>query len=151
MAAVTAPVVILASAPFLGTCTRIAPLLRLRLRVPSVKLNIVSAPSRVIVRSVNVSSVRESGPVRTAVSSLTSSATTAGRGAARPDRSFTSLITCVTRASLRGVALETPARKSVNPIETTRKIVALKSFCTKARFYSDLFYRLNGANGSLFG
>src|SRR5438105_13210389 len=76
-----------------------APLVSEIVRVPSLKLKIVFAPKRAIVRSVKVSSARESAPVRTAVSPRTSSLTAAGRGAAWPGRSFTSLITWVTRAS----------------------------------------------------
>ena len=75
------------------------------MRVPSLKLKIVFAPKRVRVRSVNVSSVRESAPVRTAVPLRMLSFTTAGRGAACPGSSLTSFTTWVTRASFNCAAL----------------------------------------------
>ena len=92
MAAVTATVAIFASAPFRGTCRRTAPPPRLIWRAPSLKLKIVFAPRRVIVKSRKVSSERESAPVRTAVPASTLSFTTAARAAACPGSNLTSLI-----------------------------------------------------------
>ncbi len=87
-----------AAAPFAGTDTRIAPPPRVSSRPASLKLNTVLAPRRVMVRSINVSSARESVPVRTAVPLPMASLTLAGRGAACAGSNCTSLMTCVTRA-----------------------------------------------------
>ena len=57
-----------------------------------------------MVRSVKVSSARDSTPVRTAVPCPTSSLTVAGRGAARPESNFTSLMIWVTRAFFNSAA-----------------------------------------------
>src|SRR6266404_6872551 len=81
-----------------------APLPRFSSRVPSLKLKIVFAPRRVMVRSVKVSSARDSTPVRTAVPCGTSSLTAAARGAARPESNFTSLMIWVTRALFSSAA-----------------------------------------------
>lgn len=62
IAAVTAAVLIRAPPEFVGTRRSIAPPPRSRLRVPSLKLKIVFAPSRARVASVNVSSARDSLP-----------------------------------------------------------------------------------------
>jgi hypothetical protein len=67
------------------------------------KLKIVLAPRRVIVRSEKVSSDLDSSPVRTPVSSETLSFTIASRGSAWEGRSFTSRMIWVTSASF-GVA-----------------------------------------------
>ena len=67
MAAVTAEVVIFAPPESFGTRMRMAPPPRSIVRVPWSTEKIVFAPSRAIVRSENVSSLRESAPVRTAV------------------------------------------------------------------------------------
>jgi hypothetical protein len=82
IAADTAAALTLTSAAPGGIWIRIAPLLIFKSRVPGLKLKTVFDPRRVMVRSVKVSSVRESVPVRTAVPNFTSSLTTAGRGAA---------------------------------------------------------------------
>ena len=70
-----------------------------RLRVPSLKLKIVFAPSRARVWSVKVSSARDSTPVRTAVPSRTSSLTAPAGARLAQGTSLTSLITWLTRAS----------------------------------------------------
>jgi hypothetical protein len=75
-----------------GTCTRIEPLPSCPLRPALLKLKIVFAPRRVIVKSSKVSSERDSSPVRTAVFSLTWSFSAAGRGGASDRRSLTSRI-----------------------------------------------------------
>jgi len=93
IAAVTAAVLICAPPASFGTRRSMAPPPSSRLRVPLSKLKIVFAPSRARVRSVNVSSARDSIPVRTAVPLRTSSLTAAGRGAACAGRSSTFLIT----------------------------------------------------------
>jgi hypothetical protein len=98
IAADTAAVLIFTSGAVGGTETRMAPLVSFTSRDPALKLKTVFAPRRVIVRSANVSSVRDSVPVRTAVPCLTSSFTVAGRGAAWFGSSFTSFTTWVTRA-----------------------------------------------------
>src|SRR5216110_1085252 len=99
IAAVTAAVWIFAPPEFFGTRSRIAPLPRSTVRVPWLKLKIVSAPRRAMVRSPKVNSARDSAPVRTAVSPRTVSLRVAGRGAAWAGRIFTSFTTWVTRAS----------------------------------------------------
>ncbi len=96
MAAVTAAVVIFAPPEFFGTRNNIAPPPNSTVRVPSLTVKIVFAPRRAIVLSVNVNSLRESTPVRTAVPSRTSSFTVALRGAAAVGNKFTSLMTAVT-------------------------------------------------------
>src|SRR4029077_11418688 len=80
--AVTAAVLICPPPEPFGTLKRIEPLFKLMVRVPPLKLKIVCEPRRVIVISCKVSSVPDSTPVRTAVSSRTRSLTEAGRGAA---------------------------------------------------------------------
>src|ERR1041385_161173 len=99
IAAVTAAVWIFAPPEPFGTRSRIAPFPRSTVREPSLKLKIVFAPKRAIVRSPKVSSARESAPVRTAVFPRTVSLVVAGRGAASGDWIFTSFTICVTRAS----------------------------------------------------
>src|SRR6266567_1581271 len=101
---VTATVLALAGAAPLGTARRIVPLVRSTSRAPALRLKIVFAPSRVIVRSVNVSSARDSFPVRTALCNVTLSFTTAGRGAPCASNNRTSSIICETRASCNGAA-----------------------------------------------
>src|SRR5256885_14792581 len=101
IAAVTAAVWIFVPPDPFGTRSRIAPLFRSTVREPSLKLKIVFAPNRAIVRSPKVNSARDSTPVRTAVSPRMVSLVVAGRGSARAGRIFTSLTTCVTRASFR--------------------------------------------------
>ena len=59
------------------------PLSTSTLRPPRLKLKMLFAPTRVIVRSAKVNSARESVPVRTAVPSVTLSFHEAGRGALR--------------------------------------------------------------------
>ena len=81
IAAVTAAVLIVAPPEPFGTWKRTAPLPRFKVRVPSLKLKIVFAPRRVMVRSAKVNSLRDCVPVRTAEPVRTSSLTTAGRGA----------------------------------------------------------------------
>jgi hypothetical protein len=71
MAAVVAAVVIFAPPEFFGTCNKIAPSDKSKVRVAALKLKIVFAPSRVTVRSAKVSSARDSTPVRTAAPSRT--------------------------------------------------------------------------------
>ena len=87
-----------------GTRNRMAPFSTFRLRPFSSKEKMLFAPIRVMVRSAKVSSARESIPVCTAVSSRTLSSTTAGLGAALDNRSSTSRIICVTRASFFGAS-----------------------------------------------
>src|SRR5205823_439677 len=105
MAAVTAAVLILTLEPFFGTDTKTAPSRRSSSRACWLKLKIVLAPSRAIVRSAKVNSVRESVPVRTAVPMLTSSFTDAGRAAACWESNRTSLIIWVTRADDNSAAV----------------------------------------------
>lgn len=81
IAAVTAAVVIFAPPASFGTRSNMAPPPRSILRVPSSKLKMVFAPRRASVWSANVSSVRDSTPVRTAVPSRILSFRLAGRGA----------------------------------------------------------------------
>jgi hypothetical protein len=73
-----------------GTRSRIEPLSTFAVRPLLLKVKIVFAPSRVIVRSWNVSSERESPPVRTPVSSLTWSFRAAARGSALAGKRLTS-------------------------------------------------------------
>ncbi len=80
-AAVTADVVTLTAGALGGTSRSTAPLVRSSSRAPCLKLKIVFAPSRVNVRSVKVSSARDSAPVRTPIPWVTLAFTTAGRGA----------------------------------------------------------------------
>jgi hypothetical protein len=77
IATVTALLLIDPPPEFFGTRNRIEPLSMFAVRPDLLKLKIVFAPSRVIVRSGNVSSERESPPVRTPVSSETLSFTAA--------------------------------------------------------------------------
>jgi len=81
IAAVTADVLILTAGALGGICRRTAPLVRSTSRAPCLKLKTVFAPSRVSVRSVKVSSARDSTPVRTPIPWVTLSFTAAGRGA----------------------------------------------------------------------
>ena len=120
MAAVTAAVLIVAPPLPFGSWKRIAPLIRFISRVPSLKLKIVFAPRRVMVRSVKVNSLRDSVPVRTAVPGRTGSLTVAGRGAACSASSLTSFTTWVTRASFNCAALAevATAAKQVKADET---------------------------------
>ena len=78
------------TAAITGTRNSMAPSVSSRFRVPSVKLKMVLAPSRARVASENVSSVRDSTPVSTAVPSRTGSFTTAGRAGAAFGSNFTS-------------------------------------------------------------
>jgi len=100
IAAVTAAVWTFAPPEPFGTRRRIAPLPKSTVREPWLKLKIVLAPNRAMVRSPKVNSARDSGPVRTAVSPRTVSVSVAGRGSVWPETNFTSLTTWVTRASL---------------------------------------------------
>src|SRR5438552_15480921 len=78
IAAVTADVLTLTAGALGGICRRTAPLVRSSSRDPCLKLKTVFAPSRVIVRSVKVSSARDSTPVRTPIPWMTLSFTAAG-------------------------------------------------------------------------
>jgi hypothetical protein len=106
MATVTALFLIAPPPEFFGTRNRIEPLSTFAVRPASLKLKIVLAPSRVMVRSAKVNSDRDSSPVRTPVSSATLSLMSASRGSASDGRSFTSRMICVTCASF-GVAANT--------------------------------------------
>ena len=92
---------------FLGTRSKTEPASRFTVRPALLKLKIVFAPSRVIVRSAKVSSERESPPVRTPVSSVTLSSTRASRESAFDGSNFTSRMIWVTRASF-AVSAEAP-------------------------------------------
>ena len=82
MATVTVLFLMAPPPEFFGTRNRIEPLSRFAVRPASLKLKIVLAPRRVMVRSAKVSSDRDSSPVRTAVSSATLSLMSASRGSA---------------------------------------------------------------------
>ena len=81
---------------FFGTRSRIEPLSTFAVRPLLLKVKIVLAPRRVIVRSANVSSDRESPPVRTPVSSVTWSFKAAARGSALAGKRLTSRMIWVT-------------------------------------------------------
>src|SRR4029078_9308452 len=72
-------------------------------------------------RSEKVSSPRDSTPVRTAVFTPTSSLIAAGFASAPAGNNFTSLITCVTRASFNGaphksIAVDARKRKTAKTL-----------------------------------
>jgi len=85
-ATVATAVLILPLPERFGTYNKTLPLAKSKSRAPSPKLKTVFAPSRVNVRSVKVSSARESLPVRTAAPGLTLSFTEAGRGGVRHEQ-----------------------------------------------------------------
>jgi hypothetical protein len=120
MATVTALLRIEPPPEFFGTRSRIEPLSTFAVRPLLLKVKIVFAPSRVIVRSGNVSSERESPPVRTPVSSLTWSFKAAARGSALAGKRLTSRMIWVTRASVDGAPVRagtsrTMARPAIEP------------------------------------
>jgi hypothetical protein len=90
MATVTALFLIDPPPESFGTRNRIEPLSTFAVRPALLKLKIVFAPRRVMVRSAKVSSERESPPVRTPVSSETLSFKAASRAAASVGSSLTS-------------------------------------------------------------
>ena len=105
IATVTALLRIVPPPESFGTRNKIEPLSTFAVRPDLLKLKIVFAPSRVIVRSGKVNSDRESPPVRTPVSSETLSFKLASRAAASAGSSFTSRMIWVTRASLGSAAI----------------------------------------------
>src|SRR4029077_7102828 len=122
-AQVATAVVILTVPVSFGADIKIAPLPRSYVRMAPPKLKTVFAPSRVSVWSRNVSSARESVPVRTAVPSRTVSFTVAGRAAVCPASKRTSWITSVTRACFCSAAkrrLATPAAVPIKQMAATR-------------------------------
>jgi hypothetical protein len=116
--------VIFAPPASFGTRSSMTPFCRSRFRVPSLKLKMVWAPRRARVASVNVSSARDSTPVRTAVPSRTSSLMTAGRAVPAFGRSFTSRTIWVTRASFNRAAwvTEIAAKKKQHGRQNARAI-----------------------------
>lgn len=125
MATVTLFVVMAPPRESFGTRRRIEPLSSFAVRPALLKLKIVSAPRRVMVRSENVSSERDSPPVRTAVSSETLSFTAAGRASAWDGRSLTSRMICVTSASEEAAgAVGRAARTARLAIEPARILEA---------------------------
>lgn len=124
IATLTALVLIDPPPESLGTRRRIEPLSTLAVRPPPVKLKIVFEPSRVMVRSGNVNSERDSPPVRTPVSSETLSFTAAGRAAAWEGRSLTSRTIWVTRASFAAaVAVGLGTRRNTRPSAELARIL----------------------------
>src|SRR4051794_17317021 len=99
-----------------------APPPRSRFRVPSLKLKSVFSPRRVMVRSLKVSSARDSIPVRTAVPLLMRSFRLALRGAAWTGSSFTSLMMRVSSASVSTSAGMSRARQSRPRMNEPRRI-----------------------------
>lgn len=125
MATVTTLVLMAPPRESFGTRRRIEPLSSFAVRPALLKLKTVSAPRRVMVRSENVSSERDSPPVRTAVSSETLSSTAAGRASASDGRSLTSRMICVTRASEdAAVTVGRGARTARLAIEPARSLEA---------------------------
>src|SRR6266487_2171215 len=104
IAAVTGPVLTFAPPAFLGTYSKNWPLPISMLRGLSPTLKVLFSPRRVIVLSLNVSSLRDWAPVCTAVPWRTSSFTVAGCGDAFDGSSLTSWMTWVTFASLSSSA-----------------------------------------------
>jgi hypothetical protein len=122
MATVTVLFLIAPPPEFFGTRKRIEPLSTFAVRPASLKLKIVLAPRRVMVRSAKVSSDRDSSPVRTPVSSETLSLMSASRGSDSVGRSFTSRMIWVTCASF-GVAanaVETDSAAAMTRYERPR-------------------------------
>jgi len=104
MAAVTGALLMVAPPAPLGTCRRMDPFSKSRLRVPRSKLKSVLAPRRARVWSAKVSWARELPPVRTPARPLTTSPRSAGCGAPPSGMISTLLTTRVTVASLSGAA-----------------------------------------------
>src|SRR5438874_10588310 len=76
-----------------------APSIRFISRVPGLKLKLVLAPRRVMVRSLKVNSLRDCVPVLTGVPWRIRSLSATGRGAAFSSTTLTSFTTWVTRAA----------------------------------------------------
>src|SRR5215467_347780 len=76
-----------------------APSIRAISRVPGLKLKVVLAPRRVMVRSTKVNSLRDCAPVLTGVPSRIRSLSATGRGGAFSSTTLTSFTTWVTRAA----------------------------------------------------
>ena len=114
------------AAASLGYLKRIAPSIRFISRVPSLKLKIVLAPRRVMVRSAKVNSLRDCVPVRTALPRRTRSLTAAGRGAACSSSSLTSFTTWVTRASCNCAA---PAEVAMAIVQVKADAAAMNFVC----------------------
>ena len=112
IATVTALFLMVAPPESFGTRSRIEPLSTFAVRPALLKLKIVFAPRRVMVRSGKVSSERESSPVFMPVSSETLSSTAAGRSASSDGSRVTSRIIWVTRASFEAALAIGPGRRN---------------------------------------
>src|SRR5437773_9756387 len=148
---VTATVLALAGAAPLGTARRIVPLVRSTSRAPALRLKIVFAPSRVIVRSVNVSSARDSFPVRTALCNVILSFTTAGRGAPCASNNRTSSIIWGTRASCNGAATANGVAAAKNKEIHQRAIDLPVKVLERNLFISTSYCDARAASGLGFG
>src|SRR6476620_67635 len=111
----------------LGIWKSIAPSARSTVRVPLLKLTFVFAPSRAIVWSAKVNSLRPITPVLIASPSRRLSPTATWRGAAWGEPSFTSLTTCVTRASFNCAASKQLAVTMRQTSKARAKICALRA------------------------
>src|SRR5262249_33211202 len=133
------------------TARRTLPLLRSTSRVLALRLKIVFAPSRVIVRSLKVSSARDSFPVRRALSNVSLSFTTAGRGAPCASNNRTSWITWETRASSNGAAVANRVALTESKITQQAAIDLLPGLLSKNIFIFISYCDAGTASGLSFG
>ena len=130
MPAVTAVVTIDAPPEFFGTRNKSEPGSICPSRPALLKLNTEFEPSRVMMRSVNVSSERYESPVRTAVPSLTLSFTAAARAFASSGSKFTCRTTGVTRASFCAAWARFATSSAANPAQMEAVLMGVLIGCT---------------------
>jgi hypothetical protein len=133
-ATVTAVLLIEPPPEFFGTRNRIEPLSTFAVRPALLKLKIVLAPRRVMVRSPKVSSDRDSSPVRTPVSSDTLSLISASRGSAWDGRIFTSRMIWVTCASFDSAPSAAEAEMHTATITRVPERILETNFMGESRY-----------------